>query len=166
MSKRLLVFLVVGLVVAGIAVAVIYYLHVGSHLELKGEIIKIRTGKIDDNNCAALIDFRVENVSDVLFRVRDIVVNAEQPNGEKIEGETISRVDIQKLLQYNRFFGQQYNPALASGDTIKPREKLDRSLAVRFDVPLDQLDKAKQLRLHIQDATGAELETVKPLMPH
>jgi hypothetical protein len=163
MSKRLLIFLGIGLVVAGIAAGLIFYLHVGSHLDLKVEIIKIRTGKIDDNNCAALIDFRVENVSDVPFRVRDITVNAEQPNGDKIEGESISRKDIQQLLQYNRFFGQQYNPALAAGDTIKPREKVDRTLAIRFDVPLELLDKAKQLRLHIQDATGADFETVKPL---
>jgi hypothetical protein len=166
MSKRLLVFLGIGLVVAGIAAALIYYLHVGSHLDLKVEIIKIRTGKIDDNNCAALIDFRVENISDVQFKTREIAVNAEQASGEKIEGDPIARKDIQQLLQYNRFFGQQYNPALAGGDTIKPREKVDRTLAIRFDVPLEQLDKAKQLRLHMQDTTGAEFETVKPLTPH
>ena len=163
MSKRLLIFLGIGLLVAGIAVAVIYTMHVGSHLELKGEIIKIRTGKIDDNNCAALIDFRVENISDVPFKVNDIAVNAEQQTGEKIEGERMPRADIEKLLQYNRFFGQKYNEALTGGDTIKPHEKMDRTLVVRFDVPLEQLDKVKQLRLHIQDFKGIEFETIKPL---
>src|SRR5437016_12314458 len=163
MSKRLLVFLGIGLLVAGIAAGVIFYTHVGSHLELKGEIIKIRTGKIDDNTSAALIDLRIQNISDVSFGVRDVTVNAEQANGQKIEGEAIARKDIQQLLQYNRFFGQQYNPALAGGDTIKPHEKVDRTLAIRFDVPLEQLDKAKQFRLHLQDAMGTEFETVKPL---
>jgi hypothetical protein len=163
MSKRLLVFLGVGLVVATIVVALIYYTHVGSHLELKGEIVKIRTGEIDQQNCAAVIDFRVENTSDVQFLVRRIVVTAEHPGGEKTEGEPISRSGIKQLLEYNRLFGQQYNPALAARDQIKPREKMDRTIAVRFDFPLEQLDKAKQLRLYIQDVNGTEFETVKPL---
>ena len=163
MSKRLLIFLAIGLVVAGIAVVLIYYMHVGSHLELKGEIIKIRTGEIDQENSVAVIDFRVDNVSDVQFAVRQIVVTVEHPGGEKTEGEPISRSDIKQLLQYNRLLGQQYNPGLAAGDKIGPREKMDRTIAVRFGIPLDQLDKAKQLQLYIQDANGTEFETVKPL---
>src|SRR6266567_863482 len=102
MSKRLLIFLAIGLVVAGIAILLIYYMHVGSHLELKGEIVKIRTGEIDQENSVAVIDFRVENVSDVQFAVRQIVVTLEHPAGEKTEGEPISRSDIKQLLQYNR----------------------------------------------------------------
>ena len=50
-------------------------------------------------------------------------------------------------------------------DTIKPHEKMDRTLVVRFDVPLEQLDKVKQLRLRIQDFKGIEFETVKPVTP-
>ncbi len=163
MSKRLLIFFGIGLVVAGIAVGLIYYTHVGSHLELKGEMIKIRTGEIDQLNSAAVIDFRVENISDVRCSVNQIVVTAEHPGGEKTEGEPISRADIQQLLKYNRLFGQQYNPGLTAGDKIQPHEKIDRTIAVRFNIPLADLDKAKQLRLYIQDVSGTEFETVKPL---
>ncbi len=163
MSKRLLIFFGVGLVVAGIAVGLIYYTHVGSHVALKGEMIKIRIGEIDQQNSAAVIDFRVENISDVTFPVNQIIVTAEHPAGEKTEGEPISRSDIKQLLQYNRLFGQQYNPGIAAGDKIGPREKMDRTIAVRFDIPLEQLNKAKQLRLYIQDTHGNEFVTVKPL---
>jgi hypothetical protein len=102
-------------------------------------------------------------ISDVSFPVNQIIVTAEHPGGEKTEGEPISRSDIKQLLQYNRLFGQQYNPGIAAGDKIGPRQKMDRTIAVRFNIPLEQLDKAKQLRLYIQDTHGNEFVTVKPL---
>ena len=163
MNKRLAIFLGIGLVIAGVAAALIFMKHVSSHLEVKGEILKIRADKIDEANCVAILDIRLENVSDVAFTVRTITVMLENAAGEKSEGETLSRKAIPELLSYNKFLGQLYNDTISATDTIKPREKMDRSLVVRFDVPLDTFNKAKQIRLTIEDPTGMQVETTKPV---
>src|SRR5579864_9537098 len=96
----------VGVLIVAIALGVILYGNKGSHLELKGEIIKIRTGAIDEHNSAAVLDFRVENISDVPFVVREVKVTAEQPGGDKPEGISISKSDFKQLLEFNKFLGK------------------------------------------------------------
>ncbi len=163
MSKNIAIFFGVGVAIVAIGVALIVYGNRGSHLELQGEIIKIRTGAIDEHDSAAVLDFRLQNVSDVLFEVRDLKVTAEEPDGAKDEGDVISKSQIGELLQYNKFLGRKFNDGLAIKDKIAPHQTIDRMVAVRFDVPQTQLDKARQVRLWIQDMNGAEFETVKRL---
>ena len=49
MSKQFLIFFGVGVVVIVIAVVTILSANKGSHLELKGNILKVRTGALSDN---------------------------------------------------------------------------------------------------------------------
>ena len=53
----------------------------GAHLVLQGKILKIRTGALSDSDSIAVLDFRVENPSDVPFLVREVDVLWRQPNG-------------------------------------------------------------------------------------
>lgn len=161
MSKQFGIFLAIGIVVVAVALFFILYGNKGSHLELKGEIIKVRTGAIDDNNSAAVLDFRVQNTSDVPLVVRTVTVTAEEPNGDNIDGDLISKRDIGQLLAYNRFLGQQYNEGLSIKDTIAPHQQVDRMVAVRFEVPQSTLDKARQLRLRIEDMDGPTFDFTK-----
>src|SRR5215468_7058214 len=108
MTRNLAIFVGVGVVLVAIALGVILYGNKGSHLELKGEIIKIRTGAIDEHNSAAVLDFRVQNLADVPFVVRDVKVTADQPNGEKAEAIMISKSDFKQLLEFNKFLGKQF----------------------------------------------------------
>jgi len=161
MSKNLAIFIGVGVVIVVIALVVILYGNKGSHLELKGEIIKIRTGVIDEHNTAAVLDIRLQNVSDVPFVVRDVTITAEQPNGEKVEGIIISKSDFKQLLDYNKFLGKQFNEGLSIKDKIAPHQTVDRMIAVRFELAQGELEKAKQIRLWVQDMDGPEFETTK-----
>jgi len=161
MSKNLAIFIGVGVVIVAIALVVILYGNKGSHLELKGEIIKIRTGVIDEHNTAAVLDIRLQNVSDVPFVVRDVTITAEQPNGEKVEGIIISKSDFKQLLDYNKFLGKQFNEGLSIKDKIAPHQTVDRMIAVRFELAHGELEKAKQIRLWVQDMDGPEFETTK-----
>ena len=163
MSKQFGIFLGIGVVVVAIALVFIVYGNKGSHLDLKGEIIKVRTGAIDENSSAAVLDFRVQNTSDVPLVVRDVTVTADPPSGDPIESQIIAKRDYQQLLSFNRFLGQQYNQGLSIKDKIAPHEQIDRMAAVRFEVPQAQLDKAKQLRMVIADMDGAEFTFTKPL---
>src|SRR5579871_2876835 len=107
MSKRLLIFFGVGVVIVGIALAVIFSSTKGAHLELQGKIIKVRTGALDDNSSIAVLDFRVQNPSDIPFVVREVDVTVDKPGGGSAQGVNVARDDLKQLFQYNRFLGDQ-----------------------------------------------------------
>ena len=131
----------------------------GNHLELDGKILKVRTGALDENSSAAILDFRVKNVSDVPFVVRTVEVEAEMPDGKTATGELISKTDYNILLQYNQFLGPKYNDGLTLQDKISPHQQIDRMVAVRFEIPLKMLTGAKSIRLMAQDVDGTKWET-------
>ena len=159
MSKQVFIFFGVGIVVIAVAVSAVLYSRRGAHLELKGEIIKVRTGALSDRDSIAVLDFRVENVSDVPFVVRQVEVTADQPNGASADSAIISKMDLHQLFQYNRFLGDQYNDSLSIRDTIPPHAKVDRMVAARFDLPIKELESAKTIHLSIQDMDGPLFET-------
>lgn len=163
MSKQLAIFFGVGVAVVALAVGFIFYGNRGNHLEIKAEILKIRTGAIDEHNSAAVLDFRLEDISDVPFVLRQLTITAEQPDGDKVPGNIISKSDFKQLLDFNKFLGRQFNPGLSIKDRIAPHQTVDRMAAARFDVPQATLDQTRQMRLWIQDMDGQEFETVKTL---
>src|SRR5271167_3507886 len=100
MSKRFLIFFGVGIVAVVLAVLAILSATKGAHLELTGKIIKIRTGALGDDDSIAVLDFRVQNISDVPFVVREVDVTLEKPNGTTTQGNNVSRDDLKQLFQY------------------------------------------------------------------
>ncbi len=74
MDKRFLIFFGAGIVVIAIAVAAVLTSNKGSHLVLKGEVLKVRSGALDEQNSIAVLDFRLENSSNVPFVVKDVMV--------------------------------------------------------------------------------------------
>jgi hypothetical protein len=159
MSKRLLIFVGIGLVAVAIAVVVILTANKGSHLELIGKIMKVRTGALGEGNSIAVMDFRVENPSDRPFTVRNVEITLEKPNGEMADGITVSKSDLKQMFQYNRFLGDQYNDGLGLQDTIAPHSTVDRMVAAHFEVSAEDLEKAKAVHLSIQDVDGPLWET-------
>ena len=157
--KRLAIPLVIGVAVVAIVIVIVLAGTKGGHLDLDIRIIKARTGALDENSSAAVLDFRVHNISDVPFVVGQVQVNLIRADGSTTEGEVISRQDINILLQFNRFLGNQYNPVLTLRDQVKPHDMFDRMVAVRFDVPQSVLDSSRALRLRIQDVDGAWFES-------
>lgn len=158
-SKQFLIFFGVGVAVIAIAVVTILSANKGSHLELKGKIIKVRTGALSDQDSIAVLDFRVENPSNVPFVVRQVEVTLEKKDGGTEEGNTVARDDLKKLFQYNRFLGDQYNDAVTIKDTVPPHTTVDRMVAARFDVPEKDLEASKAIHLSIQDMDGPLFET-------
>ena len=163
MSKRLLIFFAVGIVVIGAAIYAVFSSTKGSHLELKGEILKIRTGALSDADSIAVLDLRLENISDVPFVVRQVEVTVNQQDGSTATGSNIAKSDLKQLFQYNRFLGDQYNDALSIRDTIPPHGRVDRMVASRFDLTNRVLEGSKSIHVSIQDMDGPLFETTKPL---
>jgi len=163
MSKQLLIFFAVGIVVVGIAIFFVVSGTKGSHLELKGEILKLRMGALSDEDSIAVVDLRLENISDVPFMVRQVEVTVDKQDGNTASGSNIAKSDLKQLFQYNRFLGDQYNDSLAIRDTIPPRGKVDRMVAMRFDVKDKDLESAKTIHVSVQDMDGALFETSKSI---
>ena len=159
MSKQVLIFFGIGLVALAIAVTVILTANKGSHLELQGKILKVRTGALGDGNSLAVMDFRVTNPSDLPFTVRNVEISLEKPSGEMVDGVTISKSDLKQMFQYNRFLGDQYNDGLGLQDVIAPHATVDRMVASHFEVSDADLEKGKAVHLSIQDVNGPLWET-------
>ena len=132
----------------------------GAHLQLQGKVLKARTGALSDEDSVAVLDFRIQNTSDIPFVVRQVKVTLEKAGGEKSEATLVSKIDMNQLFQFNRFLGQPYNDALSIRDRVPPHGQIDRMVAARFEVPQAQLEAGKAIQLWIQDMDGAEFETV------
>jgi hypothetical protein len=144
----------VGLAVIAVAVAWIFYMQRGAHIEPTGKILKVRTLAADETSSIAVIDFRTQNAADYGIIVREVTVTAEQANGKTDEGAAIAEMDAQRLFQYYPILGQKYNDTLKLRDRIKPHETMDRMIAVRFEIPQAQLDARRALKLRIEDVDG------------
>ena len=153
-NQRFLTAFGVGLVVIVIAVAWVLYIQRGAHIEPAGKILKVRTLATDENGSVAVIDFRVENSSDYTVIVKEVNATIEEPGGKLDEGATAAQMDTERLFKYYPILGQKFNDTLKMHDRIKPHETMDRMIAVRFEIPVAQLDGRKRLKLKIVDVDG------------
>ena len=151
--------MLIGVAVVAIAVGFILTGTRGAHLALEWKLVKPRAGSLDENNSVVVVDFRISNPSDVRFVVGSVTATLTKASGETLEGDVIARADIPQLLAYNRFLGDQYNPVLTIQDQIKPHEIFDRMVAVRFAVPLADLQKAKKMTLTLHEMDGLDSAT-------
>ena len=106
-----------------------------------------------------VLDFRLRNPSDVLFRVREVKITLEKADGSRVDGTLVSKADLKQLFSYNRFLGERYNDALSIKDEIPPHGQIDRMAAAYFEAPQSDLDAGRAIHLWIQDMDGAEFET-------
>lgn len=158
-----MLFVGIGLVFLGVVVFSIFSSTKGAHLELKGQVIKARTGALDEAHSIAVLDFRVNNPSDIPFVVRQVWVTLEKADGEKLRGDLVPKMNLAQVFQYNKFLGVQYNDAMSIKDEVKPRGQIDRMVAASFPLSEDELEKGKSIDLWVQDMDGIEFETVYKL---
>jgi hypothetical protein len=158
---RLAPFFGIGLAVVAAALAWIMLIQRGSQLELNGSILKVRTLPLDEKSAAAILDFRISNPSRYTFVVRKADTTLVDRNGNVLEGEPISDMDARRLFEYYPILGQKYNDSLIVRTKIAPRQTMDRMLAVRFEVPEQELQARKQLRIHVEDLDGPFVDLVE-----
>lgn len=152
----------IGLVAMASLVFWIFSSTKGNHLQLEGKILKVRTGALTETDSIAVLDFRVRNPSDIPFVVRIVKVTLEKADGEKVEGNLVSKSNMSQLFEFNRFLGSPYNEALSLRDKVPPHEQVDRMAAAQFQVPQQDLESGKAIHLYMQDVDGPEFETSHP----
>jgi hypothetical protein len=64
MTKPFAVTFMIGLLIIGAGIWVVFYKQAGAHIEPKGSILKVRTLKLDDTNSAAIVELRLTNDAD------------------------------------------------------------------------------------------------------
>jgi hypothetical protein len=163
MNKNILMFFGIAIVVVGAIVFIAVNGNKGSHLRLEGKILKVRTGALGEGNSIAVLDFRVDNPSDIPFVVGNVALSLEQKNGQMLDGVTVSKPDLKQLFEYNQFLGDQYNDGLGMQDTIAPHAMVDRMVAAHFEVSDKDLDAAKAIHLTLSDVDGPSFETSKSI---
>ena len=158
MRLRLVVFVLLGVALAGAGVAWVFYAQRGAHLVLQGSVSKVRTVATDENSSVAIVDFRFVNVADYLWMVRKVDVSVTDAQGYTVPGSTVSEVDAARLFEYFPLLGQKYNDSLIARTRLEPHRTLDRMIAAKFEIPEAQLQARKALRIRIEDVDGAVSE--------
>ena len=154
----------VGLAVVAIGLAGVLFLNRGSHIELKGSILKVRTLAPEETSSIAVIDFRFANPSNYPFVVKQVDVIIETKDGKRLEGIQVSEVDARRLFEYYPLLGQKFNDTLLMRDKIPGRQSMDRMVAARFEAPESVIQNRRRLVVRIEDVDGpvAELEENAP----
>lgn len=158
MKLRLLMFVLAGALLAGTAVAFIFYIQRGAHMRLEGAVQKVRTLAIDENSSVAVVDFRLTNAADYPWVVRSVEGSLTDAQGYSVQGTTIADADATRLFEYFPLLGQKFNDSLVARTKIAPHQTLDRMIALKFDIPEAQLQSRKQLRIRIEEVDGAVSE--------
>ncbi len=157
---RWIVPFVVGLAVVGAALFGVIYMNRGSHVQLKGEILKVRSLP-DGDGAIVFADFRVTNSAAIPFVVNSVKMSMETPEGEVAEAVIFSKSDVGKVTRYLKLLGPQYNDVLTIQDQIPPVQTVDRMAAGRFPFPPKFLQQRKTLRLKIEELGGVVSEIVE-----
>jgi hypothetical protein len=130
----------------------------GNHLEPTGHIGKVRDVKVDDNEVIAILDFNVQNNSDVAMVVRNIDAEMTAADGTAVSGYILAAGDIDKVFASYPVLGEKFNQPMKARDGVNAHERVDRMVGVRFDVPEDAFAKRRDVLLRIEDVTGPVVE--------
>ena len=129
-----------------------------NHLELKGEILKVRSHQLDTEHTLALIDVRLQNPSTQQFLVKEVEVYVTDPRGKQVQAELFSEPDSQRFVDYYPVLGKKYNQGLIQRDKINPAQTVDRTVSVSAPLPDAQFELRKNIRIRVHDADGTTVE--------
>ncbi|MBV8844845.1 MAG: hypothetical protein JO307_18720 [Bryobacterales bacterium] len=158
MTKQFWIFLGVGLAAVAIAVSFIWFGTKSAHLELTGNILKVRVLALGPEASLVVADFRVTNPSGVPFVVNDVRLKVTPPDGHTVEGLAASRSDIDNLFKAQKLIGPHFNDVLALRDKVPPMKTLDRMTGARFELPESAIDRRKSVVLRLEDVDGTVAE--------
>jgi len=160
-NKQFLVFLIAGLAVVGAALGFLLIGTKGNHLELKGTILKVRVMPLSPVASLVIVDFRVNNPSDVPFVMKGASLTLEPATGATLDGMTVSKPDIENVFKYNPILGPKFNDVLGIKDRIEPHQHMDRMVGARFEITDAQAEDRKAIHLHIEEIDGVTADLVE-----
>jgi hypothetical protein len=133
----------------------------GAHMELRGEILKVRTHGLSDGSSIAVVDFRFVNPANYQFVVRTVDLSFQGADGKTYEGMMIADGDVARMMQAIPELGQKYNETLKARDKFAPKAQDDRMVAARFEAAHDVLSARKNLKIRVEEVDGVVSEIVE-----
>jgi hypothetical protein len=85
-TKQFWIFLVVGLAIVGALVYGVLMGTKGAHIDLVGEILKVRVLSVNPEASLVMVDFRVTNPADYPFVVSAVQMELDRAGAETVEG--------------------------------------------------------------------------------
>jgi hypothetical protein len=161
LNKQFLIFLVAGLAIVGAALGFLLIGTKGNHLELHGTILKVRVLPLSPVASLVVVDFRVNNPSDVPFVMKGASLTLEPATGATLDGMTVSKPDVENVFKYNPILGPKFNDVLGIKDRIEPHQHMDRMVGARFEIPDVQAEDRKAIHLHIEELDGVTADLVE-----
>src|ERR1700730_2124753 len=101
--NRVIAFLA-GLAVVGGGIFAVVYKNLGSHPEVKGSILKVRS-LADGDGAIVFADFRVTNTAAIPFVVGSVEMTMETPEGEVAKAVIFSKSDVENATKYLKLLG-------------------------------------------------------------
>jgi hypothetical protein len=148
----------IAVLIVGVLIGGGLYWTRNNRLELKGQVLKVRSYSIDQDYTVAVIDFRATNPSTGQFVVKDIDVTLDTREGKELDGAIFSEIDARRLFDYYKVLGTKFNPTLLSKDKVESGQTVDKMLAVRFTGTDADIQNRKALHILIHDVDGATTE--------
>jgi hypothetical protein len=130
-------------------------------VELKGEILKVRSHQLDGEHTVAVLDIRLTNPSTQQFMVKDVDVFVDDEQGAAKQADVFSDVDGARVLGYYKVLGNRYNPSLIRRDKFNPGQSADRTLMINVPMSDEQFAKRRRVRVIVHDADGPTTEVVE-----
>ena len=161
-SQNVLTGLIAVLLVGGVVGRILYSTR-HNKVQLTGSVLKVRTYQVDPENFVVFADIRVTNPSTQQFIVQDVKVALDGADGKRVEGETFSETDAQRLFTYFPVLGKKYNQNLMIRQKINSNVTIDRMISVRFPGTEQSFAKRKALRILVTDVDGVTTEIVEKL---
>jgi hypothetical protein len=152
---------IAGLAIVGGLIGGFLWWTRGAHIQIKGEILKIRTHGFEDNSSLVVADFRFANPADYPFLVRSVDLTVEMPDGKIFEGMMIAETDTGRMFEALPQLGQKYNETLKIRDKIPPHSQDDRMAAARIEAPVGAIDGRARIRIRVEEVDGAVSEIVE-----
>jgi hypothetical protein len=158
LNKQTIIAGVIGLGVVAAIIGSGLFATRKNHLELTGQILKVRSFQIAEDSTVAVLDFRITNPSTQTFQVKEVEVHLVTDDGKTLDAGVFTEVDAGRVFDYYKVLGAKYNPSLIIKEKIQPNETKDRMIAVKFDAPDSVIQKRKALRIVVTDADGVQTE--------
>jgi len=154
MSKTFWIFLVVGLAVVAAGLGFVFMGTEKNHLELTGQILKVRVLALGPQASFVVADFRVKNPSGIDFEVKDVQITLDPASGDPVQGAVTSKTDIDTMFEYQKLIGPKFNSVLSLRDLVKAGKTGDFMVAARFELPEQALQSRKGLHVRLIDLNG------------
>ena len=158
MKTLLLVLLAVG------AAALAYnWTTSGEQTRLEGKITAVRTLAVEDNASVLLVNFEVENITNLPFVAHERWLEIVDADGNQYKGTTVEGFHMKELFGYfSEELGGMKDAPMVFQTRIQAGEKHRALLGARFEVSKEKLDARREIILRVFDGVRRETQLRLP----